>query len=388
MTPLGRVLFVGTGGGNDVFSTTLAILALRDLGWLWESCSIAGVLSPFHRHAGVVPQGPAPWSPVIITERARRFVPRTPEKEIGFMDAAVAKMVDMELALRVDRVIGLDLRHGTEGLTQAFAGLADRFDTVILVDVGGDIFFRGPDKDPRVLSPMFDAMVLRALCDSPLPGILFEAGPGTDGELSPEAMRAILSEPNVASHQLEPSTMSVWRELFKRYVEPVRPGRTVPMTIRAYGKGTGTFTMPYRARAHAGSRRWYATFDHEIDAGLCTALYLTDPRTVVNPFAVACTDPLDWFRKTQIAIGRTNCEANLEYLVTPGGPIQILTPSPLFAADDREQILLSALEDLRDGACDGALLLPDDAPFVERNLPTGIALDADRDNDFIYASRS
>ena len=49
-----NVLFVGTGGGNDIFSATLAILALRNRSnFGFKRCSIAGVVRPFHSYSGI-----------------------------------------------------------------------------------------------------------------------------------------------------------------------------------------------------------------------------------------------------------------------------------------------------------------------------------------------
>ena len=189
---LGKVLFVGIGGGNDVFSTVLAVQSLHNLGWSWNSCDIAGVLSPFHRHTCI---GTDVVAVFCTKPQSERFLVRNDgEVKIGFVDATVSRMIHEKQLYGIREVFGLSLEFGTEGLTQTFRTLSRFYDYFVLVDVGGDCFYRGKE-DGHVLSPMFDGMVLRAFVDSKVPGILFEAGPGTDGELEPEALEKTLLSP-------------------------------------------------------------------------------------------------------------------------------------------------------------------------------------------------
>ncbi|MCI0532829.1 hypothetical protein L0Y49_01265, partial [bacterium] len=82
------ILFVGIGGGNDVFSGILASLSLKRLGWKWGRADFAGVLSPFHHHTGSL----AEMQGVIkINPDSKRFLTRNNyQKEIVFVDNAVA----------------------------------------------------------------------------------------------------------------------------------------------------------------------------------------------------------------------------------------------------------------------------------------------------------
>ena len=368
MTSKHRVLFVGTGGGNDVFSTTLAIDALWRSGWRWDECAIAGVLSPFHAHTatpckafrGVTKTGPAD---------TRTLLRKGDARTIGFVDAAVAKMVAEVGPYGCKNVYGLSLKLGTYGLAASFRALATKYDDIVLVDLGGDIFYGGA-ADTHVLSPMFDAMVLHAFVMSDVQGCLFEAGPGTDGELEPERIRQALNRAKARAYPLEKETIDAWDALYRRWIEPVRPGRTVPMTIAAYRHTEEFLTLPYRARAHIGGMKKYSLFDQRISTALNRQYFLVDPYMIANPFAVPCVDPYDWFIRTQIMQQRTNCEANLEYYWNPAERelAQFVTPSPLFPEKDRAEIIDVALKEVRDGVADIAWMFPADLPLISEGL--------------------
>lgn len=355
-----NVLFVGTGGGNDIFSTTLAMLALRERGMDWERCSVAGVLSPFHRYRGLR-RTDNPDVVAVTDSDIRRIVPRLKDAfEIGMVEPHVAAMAARERDLKIDAVYGLLLRHGTRGLAEAFQWLGNAHDLVVLVDIGGDILFRGHTKDPRVLSPMFDAMVLEAFCESGVPGILFEAGPGTDGELDRRSLAETLSRPVVRPYPLSAASVDEWERLYRAYVEPVRPGRTVPKTIEAFRSDQATLSLDYRARCHIGTRRWYATFPHDIDVALNRSYYLVSPQWARrrNPLCVPCEHPMRWVQVTQPYSRHIHGEFRFEY-VELDGPDDwwlLALPSPLFPVEQRSEMVEAAFQDLRAGNCRGLVL--------------------------------
>lgn len=356
-TEHGKVLFLGTGGGNDVFSATLAMGALWRNGWRWRECAFAGVLSPFHRHA-TTDSGGIIGATITTLDSSRHLLRRDDPREIGFIDARAAEMVTRESLFDASRVYGLSIAQGAIGLTRTIRQLSTRYDYVVLVDLGGDIFYAGP-RDAHVLSPMFDSIVLRAFNDAGVPGILFEAGPGTDGELAPEALRESFAASGAEAYDLDTPTVGWWSGLYKRWIEPFRPGRTVPVTIEAFQSEAKELLVVYRARAHLGCERHYANFDQRIATDLCRRFYLIDPQRIRNPFTVACDSPKDWFLKTQTAQQRTNNEANLEYVSVGNELWQFLTPSPLFSEEERFAQLNSALEaQVGADVCDGNWVFP------------------------------
>ncbi len=361
-----RILFIGIGGGNDIFSTILAILSLRKAGWKWNQCSIAGVLSPFHIHTGTTLRA---RDLIEITPESKRFIDRNDgTKGIGFIDATVSRIIRETPQLGIKKVYGLPLSHGSVYLTALFRNyFADRFDFFVLVDVGGDCFYGG-QRDTHVLSPMFDAMTVQGFNESLLPGMLFEAGPGTDGELEPESLKSALSSLDAQESRLDTTVMQQWEELYLRYIGPVRTGNTVPATIDAFKREQPFMTRRYRARAHIGTQKMYAEFDQRIDTGMCKSFYIVDPRQISNPFMVRCSGPHSWFCQTQVAEHSTNCEANLEYLRNPetGKLTQFLTPSPLFPTHERRALIEHGLSEMRNRACDSAYMhLKDWNSFIE-----------------------
>jgi hypothetical protein len=364
MTPpkLDKVLFLGTGGGNDIFSTLLAAMSLKRLGWTWSEAAIAGVLSPFHQHTGIK------VDPDIleITPQSARHLLGGPNagQEIGFVDAVMASWAAQSNNLNITKVLGFSLLHGSGGLTAALRGLSKQYGYVVLVDLGGDIFYRSW-RDRHVLSPMFDAVVLKAFQDSGIDGVLFEAGPGTDGELEPEALTDVLRELDAQRYPLDSEVLQCWGSLYEGSVKPIRPGRTVPMLLKAVASDRLYLEEQYRCRAHLGDFRLYHEFTQRISTLLCQNFYLLDPHKCENSFAVRCTGPLDWFVQTQLKCP-TNNEANLEYLWHQGQVWQFATPSPLFNQQLRYDLLVRCLCGWQAGECEGLWLLPTDMDLLRK----------------------
>jgi hypothetical protein len=369
--PNDRLLFLGTGGGNDVFSTLLAAACMHSQGTTWKRCDIAGVLSPFHEHR-LRPTG-VPGLHETMPDSTRSLLRRTDPRRIAFVDAAVAGLVGQRRPFGAERVLAFSLERGSAGLAEALSAVAKDYDYVVLVDVGGDIFYSGPD-DEHVLSPMFDAMTLRGQLDSSAQGILVEMGPGTDGELEPEPLTAALEQTGAfdAAWPVPADAIDGWAAAYDERIAPVRAGNTVPMTIKAWGSKEIVLREPYRARAHIGDVSRYAEFMQRIYPALSKKFYVVKPDRIRNPFAVFCDGPVDWYRKTQIAQRRTNNEADLEYVDVGGERWQFLTPSPLLAEKDRDDLLDLGLLELTQGVCDGAWMEAPDwearRGFWQRNV--------------------
>jgi hypothetical protein len=353
-----KVLFVGAGGGNDIFSTLLAADVLSQEGRVWDYAEIAGVISPFHSYKNVVDYG---IKGVVETNTfSERFLLRKrDELKIGFVDSAVSQIVKDIHPSKIGKTLGLSLENGSEGLKESFIELAKIFDLIVLVDIGGDIFYGGKEDD-RVLSPMFDSMVLKAFVDSKVKGILFEAGPGTDGEIHQTRLTSALSNYSSFSADLSFSSMCEFDYLFQKYIAKKRRGNTVPNLVDAFSSGKFSIFKDFRVRSHIGKEKYFETFSHAISVDLCKKFYLIDPEKIQNPFAVSCKSPYDWFIKTQVNQSHTNNEANLEYSRQGDEIMQFLTPSPLFADSIRKQIVEIGLSDLKNGITDLVYLFPFD----------------------------
>jgi hypothetical protein len=79
----------------------------------------------------------------------------------------------------------LDPHGGAISMRQQLVQLIEKFpfESVVLVDVGGDVLATGVELELR--SPLADALSLAALADFPIPVHVAVAGLGLDGELSP-----------------------------------------------------------------------------------------------------------------------------------------------------------------------------------------------------------
>ncbi len=360
---LNRVLFVGVGGGNDIFSTTLAMASLWDIGWRWEEAAIAGVLSPFHIH-----NSPQAANNILLTsESSTRHLLRRGNERINYVDAEVCKMIEREpLCLCSSTVYGISLKNGSRGVQEAFKFLEGEFDYFVLVDIGGDCFYNGTD--PHVLSPMFDSITLKGFIDSGCHGTLFEAGPGTDGELSPETLRNVLADSDIETHPINSESVDWWEALYRKWIARTRYGNTVPATISAFRATEPIMTREYYVRGHLGMKRYHLIITQLIDTLLCKQFFLVPPEIIQNPFMVDCSSAYDWFLKTQVAQKRTNNEANLEYFKSNGKLCQFLTPSPLFEENQRRVIFKDALLELVDGMCDSVFCFTSDLFLAEIDL--------------------
>ncbi|MFF9816692.1 DUF1152 domain-containing protein [Streptomyces sp. NPDC014006] len=97
------------------------------------------------------------------------------------------------LAAQVPHTVALlDPHQGAEGVTRQLEELVGHFEpeSIDLLDVGGDILARGDE--PTLKSPLADALTLAAACQVNAPIRLLVAGPGLDGEVSPDDLRPLL----------------------------------------------------------------------------------------------------------------------------------------------------------------------------------------------------
>ncbi len=99
------------------------------------------------------------------------------------------------LAEAVRRPVALlDCSRGEVGVRMGLLELADVHgcDTVLAVDVGGDIVAQGCEED--LWSPLADSLTLAATALSGLRGFVVVYAPGADGELDPGLVMSRLSE--------------------------------------------------------------------------------------------------------------------------------------------------------------------------------------------------
>lgn len=355
-----NILFVGMGGGNDIFSTLLAIASLKEDSWSWRRCGIAGPISPFFRYGGIEPLGLLK-RPEIDVYRAtpdmtRFLLRRDMQHDIGLVNAAVARMLQHDNPLEVQEHLALPLSHGSVGLQIAFQQLASTYDYFVLIDVGGDVLYSG-SQDRHVISPMYDAIVLRAFIDSGVQGTIFLAGPNTDGETDIESLAPSLLMCQPEIRPLKKSVIDWWDGAYDKYIANSRRGNTVPRTVQAFRSAEPILTFTHRTEERLGETKMFVEFPQRVSTKMCQNYYLIDPWRVQNPFAVGCASSLEWFVKTQAQQQATHNEANMQYLEADENRIwQFLTPSPLLANDQRIKLMHQGLDELQKKIYDKALI--------------------------------
>ena len=177
------------GGGGDVVGA-LAITDLLDsLGTEWVLGGVAWERSPIDPRPGprslAEIQGGRPCgSAAVLTEGSTRSL-----DGVEFSESKMAAHLGRPVLL-------LDVTVGPQALA---AGLADAAaelgcDSVVLLDVGGDVLAHGDE--PGLASPLCDAIVLAAglflARSTEVTGAVY--GPGCDGELTPDEVLRRITE--------------------------------------------------------------------------------------------------------------------------------------------------------------------------------------------------
>lgn len=92
------------------------------------------------------------------------------------------------------RLVLLDPTAGAVGMAEQIRATAEQFrlDSLVLVDVGGDVLTDGDD--PGLRSPLADQLALAACARSGLPGRLLIAGLGLDGEVPHDVLVTRLAD--------------------------------------------------------------------------------------------------------------------------------------------------------------------------------------------------
>src|SRR3989338_733893 len=117
-----KVLFFGIGGGNDIFSTTLAMASLWKMGMRWDECVMAGVISPFHQHTVAKTEISGVYE--TSSDSKRLLLLKDAAKEIKFVDSKVSEMIQAAELYGANHVFALSIKNGSSGLKKSLRGLA------------------------------------------------------------------------------------------------------------------------------------------------------------------------------------------------------------------------------------------------------------------------
>jgi hypothetical protein len=200
----GRVLAIGIGGGGDVAGALAVAILCERLG---TGCEVGG-LSWERRVVDPLP-GPRLISEIaeakVLDEFAALAGPRTSGPGgFRFAESAAAEAVGRPTVL-------IDPNGGPAGAAAGIGAASARLgcDTVVLLDVGGDVLAHGDE--PGLASPLADAVLLAAAPALKAGGLSVLGavfGAGCDGELTPAEVAARLAEAELAGAALGSSVLS------------------------------------------------------------------------------------------------------------------------------------------------------------------------------------
>ena len=194
-----RVLAVGIGGGGDVVGALAVAELARQLG---TPCVVGGLTwerRPIDPFPG--PRRIAELSPDArrINEQVAMAGPDTTGPGgFRFAESGMARYLG-------EPVLLLDPGGGPAAIAAGLAGAATELgcDTIVLLDVGGDVLAHGDEAG--LASPLADAVCLAAapaLAAAGLTTLLAVFGAGCDGELTPEEVLERLAEVTLAGGRL------------------------------------------------------------------------------------------------------------------------------------------------------------------------------------------
>jgi Protein of unknown function (DUF1152) len=347
-------LVLAVGGGNDSVSTLLIQKQLqKTFSYYPEKINVVAMLPDCLDYEGLQSTG----HPLvgIVNENTQRFVQG--KLMTAFPERILSSHKNIISSLLVENVYGLSMKSGSIGIAQALKYLLSTqdFDLILAMDVGGD--FIAVPENIEVLSPMMDAYMMYALKSlqedlKSIPVIYGVFGLGTDGETTPDLLCKALD--TVDSYQgsfIESDVLDVIN-FYRKTVEPNRYSRTTDFTMKEIQKIPHDNPAKFRGRFHVKTHKEeksqvnYGFFEHYQDPDFFGKYYLfADVSKVQNPFAVACSNGIEWFIKIQSQANKINHELNgqaydLKDMGFQGQLLFFGTPSRKFNADQQKDIAI------------------------------------------------
>jgi hypothetical protein len=176
-------LMVAAGGGGDALASLLLSRQLADAAW-------TPIVASYSWDRRLLDPSPGPrFATDFIGARqlTSKTVEITRDSKLRAGGVSTLKLLAEATAARFPL---MDPSGGAQGMREQVIELIERFafDSVLLVDVGGDLM--GVGTEPTLRSPLADALALASLANLPVPVRVAVAGPGLDGELSAPYVRA------------------------------------------------------------------------------------------------------------------------------------------------------------------------------------------------------
>jgi hypothetical protein len=180
----GTTLFVAAGGGGDALAS---LLLSRQLGTSGQVPMVAS----YSWDRRILDPLPGPRSAADF-EGTRQLTPHNVEVTATsrLRSGGQSTLCLLAETTASARLVLLDPYHGAVGMRGQIEELVQHFsfESVVLVDVGGDLVAIGSEDELR--SPLADSLALASLADLPVPVVVAVAGPGLDGELPPSYVRS------------------------------------------------------------------------------------------------------------------------------------------------------------------------------------------------------
>jgi hypothetical protein len=322
-------LVLAVGGGNDSVSTLLIQKQLQEtFGYYPKKINVVAMLPDCldYEHLG---QSGHPLVG-IINENTQRYVQG--KLMTAFPERILSMNKNIIPTLPIENVYGLSMKSGSVGIAQALEYLitTQEFDLILAMDVGGD--FIAVPENIEVLSPMMDAYMMYALKSlhanntkfQQIPIIYGVFGLGTDGETTPELLHKALETVDAYEGTFQEAQVTDVINFYRETVEHNRYSRTTDFTMKEIqgiahdnpAKFHGRFhvkTMLVDNRVMPGEKQIvnYGVFDHTQDPYFFGKYYLfSDVSKVQNPFAISCSNGVEWFINIQSQKKKINHELN------------------------------------------------------------------------------
>lgn len=182
-----RFLVLGIGGAGDIVGATPTANMLRCLG----AEVVLGGLT-WERFVVDPKPGPRRIDELEKVERITRYSAyvNSATRIVGGIAPQLARASEV----LGERLLAIDVSGGARGVSETLKALHDRLgiESIVGVDVGGDVLARGSEKGLR--SPLADAIMLAGIANSGLDSVVGVIGIGCDGELTVEEISTRLSE--------------------------------------------------------------------------------------------------------------------------------------------------------------------------------------------------
>lgn len=375
-----NALVLWTGGGNDIVSALIIALDLQKNG---VNVSLAGMNSPaaVHMYNGRYEE------PINkLGDNTRRFVTGkwyptsedTPWIEISCIDGHLPETLRKH-GIDIPHIYNFSTRYGTHELQRWFEALIEemKYDLIVAVDVGGDILARWA-ADNTILSPHMDFTSLHLLKQLKTPSLLVEFWIGTDGELRPDGMKAILDEVinnNMLLHTSDISnehhTIDTFRKIFWD-LKTIRAGNTAVNTLKTLDQieqgSNDDLKLDYRFRTRIEKQTWDTWFEVVLPREHFGKVYSIDSQKFAaarSHTAFAFENSLEQYIKLKLMQPNWKTELDAYYLWSEGNwttperewvCMHCLLLSDMIPLEQRTEILRAAQKHLHEGKSDCMLI--------------------------------